>query len=99
KAHRDAHIGARGLPAIHGVDAGEMLEHKPRADPQLGAPLTNRRVQVRDHVGHLDDAVVGLTETYLTHNASPAPPLLASAPHSTCSGSRREGSSSPRRLA
>jgi hypothetical protein len=65
KAHREPHLCARGLSAVDGLVTGEMLEDEPRADPKRAAPLLDRRMQVRHHVGHLNDAVVGLTEPHL----------------------------------
>src|SRR3989475_4524638 len=53
KAHRERNIRLRGLPAVDGVDAREVLEDKPRADPKLRGPFADRRRQVGDDVGHL----------------------------------------------
>src|SRR6516162_11653476 len=90
KAHREPHIRTRGLAAIHRIDAGEMLQHEPWADPELRDPLADRRVEIRHDVGHLDDAVVGLTKSHLAHNASAAAPLRTPALHFTCRGLQRE---------
>src|SRR5215471_4260415 len=83
KAHREPHIRPRGLPAIHRVDAGEMIEHEPGADTQPGDPFLDRRVEIGHDVGHLNDAVVRLTKTHLAHNASPGAPRRSPARHST----------------
>jgi hypothetical protein len=40
------------------VFTAEVIEQNPRADAQLCDPLGHCRVNVRDHVRHLDDAVI-----------------------------------------
>src|SRR5437763_16547056 len=73
KAHREGNIRPRGLPAIDGVDAREMLEDKPHTDPKRSGPLAQRRLQDGDKGGHLDTAIVWLTEPQQAHNAPPCP--------------------------
>ena len=58
------------VPAVDGIEAREVLEDKPRADPKLRGPFLNCRRQAGDDVGHLDDAVVRLTEPHLAHDPS-----------------------------
>jgi hypothetical protein len=71
KAHRQRDFGARGLAAIQRRLAGELGEQKPRPDLELPDPVVHRRMDVFDHVCHLDDAVIGLAERYETHAQAP----------------------------
>src|SRR5262249_9217933 len=77
EAHGERYVRARRLPAVDGIDTGEVLEHEPGADGKLHRPLPHRLLQVRDDIGHLHDAVIRLTEPYLTHDAPRSERLFA----------------------
>ena len=64
EAHRNRDIGRRVAAAVFRIVAGKVLQQKPRTDFDFLDPGAHRRPHVRHDVGHLDDAIVGLTEAY-----------------------------------
>ncbi len=68
KTHGEGYVHARGLAAVHRIIPGKMIEHEPGTDVQLLDPMVHCLVYVGHNVRRLDDAVVRLPETYLSHN-------------------------------